>query len=102
MAKVKLNPLFSEIHGKLGDFVFRTSPAGETIISRPPDLSNVKWSKAQKTHRKRFKKAVLYAQAAMADPDIRAHYEEQAASLHKRPYNLAVADYFKDRNLLEK
>ena len=102
MAKVKLNPLFSAIQGKVGDYVFRSSPNGETIMSKHPEMANVKWSRAQKAHRKRFKKAVAYAQAAMAEPTVRAHYEEEAGRLHKRPHDLAVSDYFKDRNLLQR
>ncbi len=51
--------------------------------------------------RQRFKQAVAYAQAAMADERARAYYEQQAAAQGKRRFDLAVSDYFKGRNLLE-
>jgi len=102
MAKVKLNPLINGLSGMLGDFVYRVSPTGETIISKRPDMSRVKWSKAQKEHRQRFKQATEYAKAAMTEPKVRAVYEKMAAKEHKRPYALALSDYFKGNDLLLK
>jgi hypothetical protein len=92
--------MFKEAHGKFGDFVLRRSRNGKTTLSKVPDMSQVKWSKAQQEHRQRFKEAVAYAKAAMADPQVRAAYESLAAKQHRRPYDLAISDYFKGRNLL--
>ena len=100
MAKVTLAPMIKTISGKLGGYVFRRSHTGEIVMSKSPDMSNVMWSKAQKEHRKRFKKAVAYAKEAMAEPKVRAHYEKEAAKEGKRPFDLAVSDYFKGKNLL--
>ena len=100
MAKITLDPMIKSIQGTLGDYVFRRTPAGGISISKSPDMSRVKWSKAQKEHRKRFKQAVAYARAAMAEPSVRARYEKEAAKKNKRPFDLAVSDYFKGRNLL--
>jgi len=100
MAKVTLTPLVKDIRGKLGDTVFRRLPDGQLIASRKPDMSKVKWSKAQKAHRQRFKKAIAYAKAAMAEPKVRARYEKAARKQGKRPFDLAVSDYFKGRDLL--
>ena len=102
MAKVKLNPLIKELRGTLGDTVFRVMPNGETIASKRPDMSRVKWSKAQKAHRERFKQSHEYARAAMADPEVHAIYEEMAAKEHMRPYAMALSDYFKGNDLLSK
>jgi len=44
-----------------------------------------KWSEVQQTHHQRFKLAVAYAKAAMAEPTVRA----------QSPFDLAVSDYFK-------
>ena len=65
-------------------------------------MGKVKWSKAQKRHRERFKLATEYAQAAMADPELRTIYEDMAAKEHKRPYTMAISDYFKGNDLLAK
>lgn len=100
MAKVTLNPMINEIRGKVGGYVFRRASSGKLILSKAPDMSRVKWSKAQKENRQRFKKAVAYSKAAMTEPKVRAHYEKEAAKKGKRPYDLAVSDYLKGKNLL--
>ena len=102
MAKVKLNPTFLRIQGKMGNAVFRLSHTGELSMTKVPDMSRVKWSKAQKEHRQRFKRAVAYARVAMADEKVRLKYEKLAKKLGKRPFDMAVSDYFKGNNLLEK
>jgi hypothetical protein len=95
MAKIYFNKMFSGMSGRMGDFVFRTSPTGETTISRRPDMSQVKWSKAQRTQRRRFKQANLFAQAAREDPELWAYYEQEAKRLNKKPYHVAFSDYFR-------
>jgi hypothetical protein len=100
MAKVKLNPAIQKIQGAVGNMVFRRGANGETHIMKMPDMSKVKWSAAQKEHRQRFAFAVAYARAAMADEKVRTVYAEAAAQKGKRPFDLAVSDYFKGRNLL--
>jgi hypothetical protein len=56
MPKVTLNPTLRSISGKMGDVVFRTNrKTGRTTISKAPDMTKVKWSKAQKVLRRRFK-----------------------------------------------
>ena len=100
MAKIKLNPMIERAQGKVGNLVFRRSHSGEMTLMKSPDMSNVKWSNAQTAHRQRFKQAVAYARAAMAEPKVRQRYEKEAAKKSKRPFDLAVSDYFKGRNLL--
>jgi len=100
MAKVTLIPLVKDIRGKAGGYVFRRTHTGEIILSKAPDMSRVKWSPAQQAHRKRFKQAIAYAKAAMAEPKARAHYEKAAVKHGKRPFDLAVSDFFKGKNLL--
>jgi hypothetical protein len=102
MPKIKLDSAVKELRGAMGDVVFRMSPNGEIIVSRRPDMSRVKWSKAQKAHRERFKLASEYAKAAMAKPEVRAVYEKRSAEEHKRPYALALSDYFKGKDSLTK
>ena len=88
--------------GKMGDVVFKPSPTGETIMTKVPDISKVKWSEAQKQQRERFKLASAYAKAALADPEVRAIYEKKAAKARKSPWNMARSDYFKGKDLLAK
>jgi hypothetical protein len=102
MAKIKLNPLFDEISGTFGDVVFRKSKNGETYISSRPQKSNAEPSEAQLAQRQRFKLANAYAQAAMADPEVRAIYEELAEEEGRSAYEAARQDYFKGNDLLSK
>lgn len=95
MSKVTLYPVIKSIRGKLGNMVFRRSPTGEATLIKLADMSKVKWSKAQKAHRQRFKAAVAYARAAMSDSTVRKLYEKMAKKQGKRPFDLAVSDYFK-------
>jgi hypothetical protein len=100
MTKVTLHPTILRLQGKMGNAVFRLSHTGELSMTIVPDMSKVKWSKAQKAHRQRFKKAVAYARGAMAEPKVRAVYEKMAAKKGKRPFDIAVSDYFKGNDLL--
>jgi len=97
MARVKLNPIVEQAHGQLGDMVFRRAHSGRMSLMRKPDMSKVAWSEAQAAHRERFKQAVSSARAALADPQVRAHYEQEAARKGKRAFDLAVSDCYHER-----
>ena len=100
MAKVTLEPWMKRIHGKRGNVVFRRGRKGQITITKVPDMSTVQWSPAQQAHRQRFKQAVAYAKAAMANERVHQVYEKAAAQQGKRPFDLAVSDYFRDKDLL--
>ena len=104
MAKATLNPVLELITGKIGNLVFRRAHTGKLSMIMRPDMSRIKWSAAQKAHRKRFKQAVIYARLAMKDPAVRSVYEQMAAEKknNKRPFDMAVSDYFAGNNLLQK
>jgi len=102
MAKVTLHPMFKNVRGRLGGQVFRRTATGEMSLIKIADMSKVQWSAAQQAQRQRFKQANAYAKAAMAEPAVRAIYEHRAAAENKRPYHLAVSDYFKGHDLLAK
>jgi len=97
MAKIKLNPIIEQARGQLGEMVFRRTHSGGTSLIRKPDMSKVVWSEAQTAHRERFKQAVASARAALTDPQVRAHYEQEAARKGKRAFDLAVSDYYHER-----
>ena len=102
MTKVTLNPIIELITGKIGDMVFRRAHTGKLSLVMSPDMSHVKWSPAQTDHRRKFKRAVAYARAAIKDPDIRPIYEQMAAEKknNKRPFDMAVSHYFQGNDLL--
>jgi len=100
MAKIKLNPIIDKAHGSIGNYTFRHMYGRQTLIKKP-DVSQVEWSDAQQAHRLRFKLAVAHAKAAMADPQVRARYEGEAAAKGKRPFDLAVSDCYHGRDLVK-
>jgi len=95
-----LKPSFEHFKGTLYELVFKLSPQAKPIVTKCPDMTNVEWSEAQTAQRRRFKQANEYAKAAMAEPDVRANYEELAAIAHKHPYRIAFSDYFQGKDLL--
>ena len=99
MPKVKLALPIKEIHGTLYDLVFRKAPNGDTIVYKKPDMSNVKWSKAQKANRRSMSKAITATQLALADPKVRAKYERKAKKLGRRAWNLALSDCMLGKDL---
>jgi len=108
MAIVELGPLLQEVHGKIGDLVFRRGPNGKTIVSRLPQKKKKKSKKAQKAEKERNARqrqlmydAHDYARAAMADPEIRKYYEQEARRKKKKAYSLAFASFFRISRKLE-
>jgi hypothetical protein len=102
MAKIKLDPLFAEISGTLGDLVFKRSRNGQTIVSKRPRKSSAEPSPAQLAQRERFRLAAAYATAALADPELGALYRERAAKAGMSAYALARTDYLQGSDLLSK
>ena len=93
MTKTTLNPILLELHGKMGNLVFRRLRNGKVSLIRKADMSNVKWSPAQAANRQRFREAVAQARVALADPQLKAQYEVTAAKTGKRPIEVAISDY---------
>src|SRR5215208_4314168 len=102
MAKIEFDLPIKNLKGKMGGLAFRKSATGELTIIKRADMSGVKRSKAQKEAQQRIKRADKYAKAALADPKVRTIYEKIAKKRHSHPYHMAVSDYYKGKNLLEK
>jgi hypothetical protein len=102
MAIIKLSLPFNEIHGRIGDLLFRRGPNGTTIVSRAPRMKRKKSQKAQKAQKEqnarqqqRMLAAHDYAHAAMRDSKMKAQYEQRAKKKEIKPYLLALSDYLK-------
>ena len=101
--KILLHPMFRWIRGKMGKIVYRLSHNGEVSAYPAPDMSGVEWSAAQKMQRQKFTDATAYAKLAIRDPEIRQFYVEMATQRKKnkkRPFDMAVSDYFQGNDLL--
>jgi hypothetical protein len=101
MAKVVLDAPFKKITGKIGKLSYRWTYGQQTVM-QTPDMSKVKWSKAQKANRQRFAEAIHYARQAMADPQASAQYEKLGQESGRQPFRVAVSDFLAGNNLLEK
>ena len=92
MAKSKLNPVFKQINGQIGDLVFR-EVRGKTVISQKADVSHLERSEAQQAAQARFREGALYGKAVMADPTLKALYQAEAKAEKKPLFSMMVADY---------
>ena len=101
MAKVVLDAPFRRIKGKIGKLSYRWTHGQQTVM-KTPDMSGVKWSKAQQANRQRFAEAIHYARQAMADPSASAQYEKLGKKAGRQPFRVAVSDFLAGNNLLEK
>jgi len=90
MAKVKLNPMFDGLRGRMGDMVFRALYGG-TVAGRVQDFSRRILSADQQVQIGRFKTAVPLAKELLADPQRRAECEALAAQLHKPLMAVAIS-----------
>jgi hypothetical protein len=90
--KVKLNPMFEQVSGQLGDVVFRVI-RGKVFASRKSAYASVP-SEEQADHRERFKLAVAYGRGAMGDEDMHSMYESAAKERDLPIFAVMIADYF--------
>ena len=99
MAKTKKNIFVRHLSGSVGDqFVIRQGRGGETIISNMPTFSEDRtFSQNQLDQQEAFRHANLYAQTVKNDE----LYIKKAAGTSMTPFNAAVADYFKEPQVLE-
>lgn len=91
MAKVDLNPSIAALRGKVGRMIYRTQN-GQTVTVDSYEHKD-RPSPAQKEGRDRFRSALHYAKAVLADPLRRERYRRLGAE-RKQPVNsLLIANY---------
>jgi len=93
------NILTMGFRGRIGNLVFRRWGT-KTVVSSAPDTSHIRWSKAQKENRERFRDAMAWAKTAMSDPEMRKYYSKMAKGM-QTAWNVAVADYMKKPEVTE-
>jgi hypothetical protein len=87
------NIFLKNVRGTIGrQMVIKTYSWG-TVITKYPNMSKVKPSKAQKQQRKSFGEAVVYAKALMADPE-RAEALKKKLEKGKSVYRAAIREFF--------
>src|SRR5258708_5124326 len=90
MAKSNNNYVTHGLSGAVGkEFVFKQQD-GETIVSKYPDRSQVKFSKKQSRFQEVFAEASAYASDVINDPEKKRAYKPGAG---KSVYHAAIKDY---------
>ena len=91
MAKIKLNPVLEQMHGKVGGLVFKKYQ-DRTIVAEKaqPKQPN---TPAQQATRQNFRLAALYGKTVMANPETAAGYAAAAAAKKVPVFSLIVADF---------
>ena len=90
------------MHGTSGSFsrqITFKQYNGKTVIAHYPDMSKVVYTKAQIDERFRFKLAVAYARAVIADPVKKKAYSSKK---NFSAYHAAIADYINTSKAEEK
>jgi hypothetical protein len=98
MATSENNVITHGLSGKVGDLLVFSQRGGKTIVSTAPRKSGTE-SEAQKEHRRKFQRAVLYGKAAISDPATGDLYAAKAVTQKRQSFNVAVADFFNAPNI---
>jgi len=93
MARVKNNFLLQGVSGSIAELVIKQYSYGP-VISKKPDMSQVKHSRLQKVKQSLFKEAVAYAQSINRDPKKKAAYAKKLKK-GQTVFNAAVSEYMK-------
>jgi hypothetical protein len=92
MASSKHNVIVHGLSGKVGDLVVFRQRFGKTLVGKIP-FNSGKLSENQQAVREKFLKAVAWAKAAVADPDLKTLYSLRANG-GVTAFNLAIGDFF--------
>ncbi|MCA0448123.1 MAG: hypothetical protein LCH54_18035 [Bacteroidetes bacterium] len=99
MSTVGKNIVTQGLSGMLGDMIVFRQVGDRTIVGSRPTTKNRVPTAKQAAHKERFQQAVIYAKSALAMPDLKVDYEEQAGN-GITAYNIAVADFLSAPNIV--
>lgn len=92
MATTQSNIVLHAMSGHLGKQLVVKQYATKTVISKYPDMTNVKPSPKQLEEKGRFSQAVKYAQAVLKNSALKATYLEKVA-VGQSIYHYAIKEY---------
>jgi hypothetical protein len=93
MAKQRRNVVTHGLSGKVGGILIFRQTATGTVIQSPPRMSG-EVSESQRAHRRKFQRAVLYANVVEQDPATKEVYASKAKK-GQTARNVAVADFLR-------
>lgn len=92
MAKVADNIVIKGIKGMLGNMLVFRQLNGQTIVSAKPKKPTTRTPKQQE-RQERFKRAVAYAKASMANPHLKELYATGISACCTSAHQVAIADF---------
>ncbi|MDR1680090.1 MAG: hypothetical protein LBR81_10010 [Prevotellaceae bacterium] len=100
MATQKNNVVTHGLSGKIGDLLVFRQRSGQTVVSKVPEQTKKTGTEKQTAHRKRFQQAIIYARAAIEQPETGEQYKQAAKKQRGvTALNVAVADFFEAPNI---
>ena len=98
MARVAANAfLLKGLRGHIGKEIVFKKYGNKTVVTRYPDMSNVKPSELQKKEQSRFARAVAYAQNINRNPALKAEYKTKVKK-GQTVYHFAISEYLKNND----
>lgn len=91
------NFLLRQIQGQIGKKIVVKHYGKRVVLTKAPDMSNIKPSVLQKVQRSRFAEAVAYARHINNTPALKAAYKKKAAK-SKSVYQYALKEFFKKKS----
>ncbi len=92
MATANNNIVLHETSGHIGKQIVIKQYAYGTVVTKYPDMSNIKPSKKQKQKRNKFKEAVAYSKAIINDPVKKKAYSKKVKK-GQTVYHFALQEY---------
>ena len=92
MAKLSDNSILAGISGALGKEVVFKKYTGGIVVSKMPDMSQVKPSQKQSVRREIFQQAVYYAKSISGDPELKKAYAGKLKE-GESVFNAALKEY---------
>src|SRR5437773_1712801 len=95
MAKINDNPLVRGARGNVGKQLVYRKRGNDTLLTRMPAINeDAEPTPKQVQMRDLFTSASMYAQRAIADPELKREYQKKAAP-GRNAYNIAFRDFLK-------
>jgi hypothetical protein len=88
------NIILDNVRGHIGKQIVVKKYGKKTVITKYPDMSNLKPSKLQKVKRSKFAEAVAYAQNILRTPALKAQYAKKVKR-RQTVYNYAIKEFMK-------
>jgi hypothetical protein len=92
MARSNTNILLKGLHGAIGQQIVVKQYGKRTVVTKYPDMSNIKPSVLQQDKRNTFREAVAYAKAILQDVDQKALYAAKVKR-GQTVYHYALKEY---------